>query len=414
MISRTLGIKIQHSLTIEKCVAVCGARQVGKTTLVKAIGQDIDSVYYNLDFPDVREHLKTNGYREFKHHEKKLIIIDEIQKLPELFEIIKIVIDETPSKKGRFLITGSSQILLLKNISDTLAGRLRIFNLFPLTLQELTGNANNKPLLTKLIDHPTETDHVINDYYLDIDNIKRFKAVLQTIIECGSYPEMLERTDPEDIRIWYQSYRAAYLERDIADIARISELDNFSRCHKLAAARAAQVLNYSDISKELAMSVNSVKQYIHYLEISFQTFLMQPFFSNIEKRLTKTPKLYFYDTGILRSLINNFESTTGSLYENFVVSELNRLLSYHHPTLKLYFLKAHSGMEIDVIIETAQINIAVEIKSSKKAWQQDGRHIKTFQKLSNKKTVGVVLYRGNAIIGLDENIYAIPDCLFLN
>jgi len=162
---------------------------------------------------------------------------------------------------------------------------------------------------------------------------------------------MLERTELNDIKAWYQSYRASYLERDIADIARIAELDNFSKCHKLAALRAAQILNYSDISKELGMSVNSVKQYIRYLEISYQVFLLQPYFLGLEKRLTKTPKLYFYDTGILRSFTNSFETFNDFLYENFIISELKKICAYHFSNDQLYFIKAHSGMEIDCIME---------------------------------------------------------------
>lgn len=135
---------------------------------------------------------------------------------------------------------------------------------------------------------------------------------------------------------------------------------------------------------------------------------------NIEKRLTKTPKLYFYDTGILRSFINNFETTNGYIYENFIISELQKLFSYHSLTDQLFFFRAHSGMEIDCIIETNDIILAIEVKLSNNVTKSSIKHIKTLQKLSEKKTIGILIYPGNKIEQLYDNIYCIPDFIILN
>jgi len=334
MIARELA-KIILPFTKQLPVSVItGPRQSGKTTLVKAIFPEYD--YINLEFPDTREHV-INDPRLFLSTHENGIVIDEVQRVPELFSYIQGIVDET-GRNGRFILTGSQNFLLLEQISQTLAGRAALFHLLPFSITEI---ASGFPV----------ADHFVQYAFT------------------GTYPRIYDQQlQPYD---WYPWYISSYIERDVRQIENVKDLNKFQTFLKMCAGRVGQLFNASAIANDIGVNYKTIQSWISILEASFIVFLLSPFHKNYNKRLTKSPKIYFYDTGLICSLLGirssnelNFHYLKGEIFESLIISEMKKFLVNTNSQANLYFWRDSTGHEIDCIVETGSKVTAIEIKSS--------------------------------------------------
>ena len=364
MIKRVIQDKIKHLAEKFPVISVTGPRQSGKTTLIKSMFPDL--LYESLEDPDTRLFALSDP-RKFLGNEKKMII-DEIQRAPELFSYIQSNTDKT-SLNGQYIISGSQSFLLNQHISQSLAGRVAIFNLMPLSLFELR-----------------EHGFKITEY--------------EKLIFQGFYPRLYDRNiNPAD---FYPNYIQTYLERDVRLLQNIHDLNLFIRFLKLCAGRIGQLLNLNSVANDCGVSPNTAKSWISVLEASFVIFLLQPHFKNFNKRLVKMPKLYFIDTGLASSLLDieseNQLSThylRGLLFENFIISEFIKTRLNNGLRSNCYFWRDNKGTEIDCIIENGNLITPVEIKSGNTFNQDYFKNLNYWNKLSgNTNKNSYVIYGG--------------------
>ena len=313
-------------------LAITGPRQAGKTTLARAAFPD--KPYVSLENPDMRE-LATQDPRGFLAKYPDGAILDEVQNCPPLFSYLQEILDSS-KQTGRFVLTGSQQFGLIQGITQSLAGRIAMVQLLPFSCHEAYGG---KPLS------------------------------LDETMWRGAYPPIHDRkVDPSQ---WYANYMQTYIERDVRKLVNVRDLTSFQRFVRLCAGRVGQLLNLSQMGSEAGITHNTAKAWISILEASYVVFQLQPHHRNFNKRLIKTPKLYFYDTGLAAWLMSIRESAQmethpqrGAMFENWVVSELLKSRFNHGLPANLYFWRDRAGHEVDLLIENSNQLIPVEIKSS--------------------------------------------------
>jgi hypothetical protein len=348
-------------------VAVVGPRQSGKTTLVKMTFKD--KSFQNLEEPDTRLFAQ-NDPRSFLSSSKSGLIIDEAQRVPDLFSYIQSIVDEKKAP-GSFIITGSHNFLMQEKISQTLAGRVAILTLLPFSIDEI------------------RRDDTVEDF--------------STYIFKGFYPPIYDRKiEPSD---WYPNYIRTYLERDVRLIKNIPDLNSFTLFVKLCAGRIGQLLNLSSLAVEAGISVNTAKSWLSVLEASYIVYRLEPHFQNFNKRLVKMPKLYFYDTGLACSLLG-LESVTqisthylvGSLFENLVLSDLMKYKMNHGLNNNFYFWRDKLGREVDCLIESGLEKIILEIKSGKTINEDFFNGLKFYKDLAGEKNIfSYMIYGGGNV-----------------
>jgi len=313
-----------------------GARQTGKTTLVRDLlprAGGPETVYFSLDDPDERLRLAADPVRRLDHGER-LVILDEIQKQPALLDAVKLLADR---KAGhRFLLLGSSQILLLQKVRETLAGRATLLELWPLALVERVQSAEVPPSGLDLIWRDGEGGlEQLRATNITADEVRRRRALAEEHRRWGGYPA-LESLPEEDRLVWLRDFRRTYLERDLADLGRVADLDQFALAQNVLAARTGQLLSYSEVARELGVAVNTVRRYVRFLEISYQVFLLHPLFPTVSARLVKSPKLYWTDPGLARALEEEGPAD-GALFETAVLAELLRWRAWQQNPPSLHF-----------------------------------------------------------------------------
>lgn len=361
-------------------VSLTGPRQSGKTTLLQESFPEY--LYTSLEDPETRIQAETDPRRFLASAPR--MIVDEIQRIPELFSYIQTITDQT-GRVGQFLISGSQSFLLNEKISQSLAGRVVILHLMPFGYSELYKHG-----------------------------LKVTSA--ESIIYRGLYPRLYDKKiDPQD---FYPSYIQTYIERDVRLLQHVQNLNLFVRFMKLCAGRAGQLLNLSSLANDTGVSVNTAKSWISVLEASFIIFLLQPHHRSFNKRLVKMPKLYFHDTGLASSLLGitseeqiDTHFQYGALFENFVISELLKKRFHQGLRNNLYFWRDHKGSEIDLIIEQMDSLVPVEIKSSRTFSQSFFSGLNYWSRLSGSQAAQqYVIYGGNGtretksgtLLGWDE------------
>lgn len=392
-----------------------GARQTGKTTLVRDLlpaSGGSPSVYLSLDDPDERLRLAADPVRRLDHG-SRLVILDEIQKQPGLLDAVKLLVDR---KQGhRFLLLGSSQILLLQQVRETLAGRASLLDLWPLALVERTRNSavppsgldliwrEGEPALKRMAGAPPPAE-----------TARQWRGQAEEHLRWGGYPSLEPLAEP-DRRVWLRDFRRTYLERDLADLGRVADLDQFALAQNLLAARTGQLLSYSEVARELGVAVNTVKRYVRFLEISYQVALLPPLLPTMTARLVKSPKLYWTDPGLARMLAERSEGN-GALFETAVLGELLRWRSWQPDPPALHFFRTAAGREVDFVLHGPQRVLAVEVKSSQKAHRLDARALVEFLGTAtipavtrNASRVGIVVTRGREVEPLAPSVWAVPD-----
>lgn len=396
-------------------IVLTGPRQTGKTTLCEYILPECTKLpftYISFDDPDERLRFQTSAINILESIDTPLIILDEVQKIPALFDPLKYVIDKqkkSGNKNTIFILTGSSQLVLLKNIKETLAGRVALLNLHPLSLSEVLES--DTPLLNRIWNNPA----------LSKDDIAYFKTIpppqQRSIIHkrnehqaWGGYPPVWQKKTVEDKINWLKDYRKTYLERDISDIGQVANIDTFALTQKLLCTRTGQILSISEVSRDLSLSVNTVKRYINLLSVSFQCYLLPPFYENIGKRFIKSPKIFFPDMGLNKVILGEMSITSGSVYESWVFSELIKWKQLQPVEPELYFYRSSGGMEVDFLICGHNKILPVEVKMSDKVSYSDARHLETFMKEHKKVTdISIIIYRGRELLEVRPGIWAVPD-----
>lgn len=364
-IKRILEKKIKQLSKIYPVVTVTGPRQSGKTTMVKKIFPE--KKYISLENLDNKTFAK-NDPRGFLKTYKNGVIIDEAQNVPELFSYIQEIVD-TNKKPGEFILTGSQNFLLMEKINQSLAGRIAITTLLPLSSEEIG------------------------------EKIKKIE--LNQLMPKGQYPIIYEKKI--DANEWYQNYIKTYIERDIRLMKNITDLHLFQKVIKLCAGRIGQVLNLTSIANDCGVSHNTIRGWISILEASYIIFLLYPYHENFNKRLIKMPKIYFYDTGLAASLLgieNNskfdINPFKGGLFESFVISEIIKKEYNKGQTPNTYFWRDQTGHEIDCLYENKRKKYAIEIKSAKTINNNFFDNLNYLQKISkNKFANSVLVYGGN-------------------
>ncbi len=380
-----------------KVVLVTGARQVGKSTLLKHCDEHRN--YVSLDDLSERE-LAINEPKLFLETHKTPLIIDEIQYAPNLLSYIKLIVDKS-DKKGQYWLTGSQQFQLMKNVSESLAGRVGILDLMGLSLAELSQTPNNKPFFPCL-DYIEERRKNHKNYSTsDI-----FK-----IIYNGSFPVLNNQDGIQDRNAFYSAYIRTYIERDIRDLSSISNEMKFLNFIRVVAARTGQVLKYSELANAVDISEPTAKTWLSILVSSNIVYLLEPYYRNITKRMTKMPKIYFLDTGLC-SYLTGWSSPeviekgamNGAFFETFVVVEI--LKSYRHNGERplLYWYRDTQQKEIDLLIERDGKLHPVEIKLTSNPTKSMLKH---FNVLDNPGYGGLICMR-ESDIPLTEDVSAIP------
>jgi len=367
MIQREIKDKLLQLTGKYPVVSLTGPRQSGKTTLLQESFPEY--LYTSLEEPDTRIQAESDPRRFLASAPR--MIIDEIQRIPELFSYIQTITDQS-GQVGQFIISGSQSFLLNERISQSLAGRVAILHLMPFSYSELSAHG------------------------------LKAKSV-EVIIYNGFYPRLYDRQiDPQD---FYPNYIQTYIERDVRLLQNVQNLNLFVRFMKLCSGRVGQLLNLSSLASDTGVSVNTAKSWISVLEASFIIFLLQPHYRNFNKRLVKMPKLYFHDTGLASSLlgISSAEQIDthfqfGALFENFIISELLKRRFHRGKRSNLYFWRDHKGAEIDVIIEQADSLVPVEIKSSRTYSESFFSGLNYWRKLSESQDKQqFVVYGGKGI-----------------
>ncbi len=364
MINRSAAIRLAKLAKTFRSVALVGPRQSGKTTLCKAIFPQ--KPYISLENPDILEFAKTDP-RGFLNQFKNGAILDEIQRAPHLFSYLQQILDET-KKKGLFILTGSNNFLLQENITQTLSGRIAYVQLLPLSLAELKES-------------------------------RKLKSNYAWHILYGGYPEVItKRMIPSD---WYPDYISTYVERDVRQLKNISNLSQFTKLLRLCAGRTGQVLNLTSFSNDCGIDQKTVASWLGILQSSYIIYLLRPYHNNYNKRIIKSPKLYFYDTGIACSLLgitNAAEiithSAKGALFENMIVSELLKERFNSGKLDDLYFWRDKMGNEVDIILDHASKPAAIELKAGETISQDFFKGMEYFSSLNGGGIEKILLYGG--------------------
>ncbi|MGB4440468.1 MAG: ATP-binding protein [Sedimentibacter sp.] len=391
-INRNIETTIEKAAKMFSAVLITGARQVGKTTVLKHITKGI--TYVTLDDPILLQSAIEEGGSFFKTTPPP-VIVDEIQYAPNLFSYIKMIADEN-GKKGQFYLTGSQEFKMMKNISESLAGRIGIINLLGLSLREIKNDRFNEAFI------PTE--EFINKRKITALKLD-YKEIWQ-IIHKGSMPAMY--ADEIDWQMFYASYTKTYIERDVRELTQVGDELKFIKFMTAIASRTSQMLNLTSVANEIGISVPTADRWLSILISSNIVYLLQPYYNNIMKRAVKTPKIYFLDTGLAAYLTkwNNPDvleagAMSGAFFETFVISEV--LKSYYNSGIlepTIYYYRDKDAKEIDLIVEQNGTLHPIEIKKTANPGKE---HIENFSVLDNVK--GMSVGTGCVICMYDKSIY---------
>jgi hypothetical protein len=385
-------------------IVLTGTRQVGKSTMLKEVYKGIN--YISLDRPLVRESAKENPSLFFETN-KPPVIVDEIQKAAELFEYIKAIVDEN-KVKGQFYLTGSQSMKLMKNISESLAGRAGVIKQSGLSMRELAGIQYREPFLPT-VEHAEQ----MKKYGARFDY-----ANIASCIHKGFFPELYETES--DLRDWadfYSSYLQTYIEKDVKDTLNIQDESAFIKFVKATASLTGTMINYSTIAEICGKDVKTVKSWLSVLESSGLVYLLEPYYNNLVKRLVKAPKLYFLDTGLVCWLLgwNTPEQLVsgamwGHIFESFVFGEI--LKSYYNDGIvkpPLYYYRDTDKNEIDILITGGDTLYPVEIKTTSDPTKSMIKGFRLLDKIPGKKIgAGAVICLAKEHLPLTDNAWILP------
>ncbi len=408
MLGRVFIPRNLQSLLIEKTSysPVClihGPRQCGKTTLAQSVGDSLRYSYFTFDDPDTRAAAQSDPMG-FVSELPERAILDEIQLAPELFRVIKLSVDRHRAP-GRFILTGSTNMLFVPDLANALTGRMEIIRLHPLSQHEIE-QSQSLPFLERLFAGNFQTRRV-----------ERLSSNLADRIVAGGYPEALKCPLDQSRYSWYRSYANSLIQRDILDLSKIQSSDAIPKLLTTVANLSGQLFNLATIASQFQMSRNTIRDCLVLLERQFLIERLPPWYSNRMKRMVKKPKIHISDTGLactlLRmepdSLLKN-RNMLGQLLESFIVQELSRQASYSDQPFEFYHYRDRDGTEVDLVIELGSLDLAgIEVKASATVADSDFkglRKIKTAE--SERFKFGALLYDGEICASFGDGMYAVP------
>ncbi len=380
-------------------IVLTGPRQSGKTTLLKRLFGD-EYRYVSLELPDIRL-ASIEDPRAFLDQYRPPVIIDEVQHAPDLLSYIREAVDANRSRAGQFLLAGSQDILLSGNISDPLAGRAAVLRLMPLSWREEDGCPSARLPWEKTGGRKKRIGTV-------------FQAAWSRFLR-GGYPELA--VDPKrDVQSWHSSYIQTYLERDVRSIRQVGDLTQFQIFLRILAAHSTRLLNLADLSRETGVSLNTVKSWISVLEATHQVYILRPYHADTGKRLVKTPRVYFSDTGILCHLTGIRDPgslaagpMSGPVLETAVLGEILKTLVHRGSKPRLYFWKTSAGSELDIVVEYNGKLVPIEVNSSATPRPSMGAPIRSFRAdIVRRVLKGYVIHPGDIDLPLGVGVTALP------
>ena len=402
LFSRFVEPQLAEALTDSPVVLIHGPRQCGKTTLAQVVGDRLGYAYLSFDDDAARSAAEADP-AGFVADLSERAILDEVQRVPALFAALKLAVDRK-RVAGRFILTGSANVLLVPKLADSLAGRMQIMRLYPLAQCEL---ARHEPrFLDALFAGEFKTRRT-----------ERLAGRLSERIVAGGYPAALARPTGRRRATWYRDYLDAMVQRDVRDLARIRSLDALPRLLALAAAQTAQLLNVSDLSAPFQLSRPTISDYVTLLERVFLLEMLPPWHSNRLKRIVKSPKLHMGDTGLACALLGvdaaalkADRALLGHLLETFVFQELRRQASWHEEPLAFFHYRDKDGGEVDIVIERgAHALVGVEVKAGATVTAADFRGLRKLKEAAGRRFVGgVVLYDGETSASFGDGLHAVP------
>lgn len=404
MFTRALTPLIDEALRDTPVVLLLGARQVGKSTLAKALlDTRPEGRYLTLDQSVVLRAAEADP-AGFLASAPGTTVIDEIQLAPELFRAIKVEVDRNRAP-GRFLLTGSANVMVLPRLSESLAGRMEIVTLEGLSQAEVRGTQN------------TFVDRLFADPEPGIQHLALDRENLITTILAGGFPEALDRAPGRRRDQWFESYLNTLVQRDVRDLSQIEGITQLPRILALLSARAAGLLNLSELTRTLGVPVNTLKRYLALLEAVYLLATLPAWSSHLGKRLVKAPKLLLRDTGLMGHLMGadahrlaREPDLLGGLLETFVAGELRKLIGWSRTRAKLFHYRTLPGQEVDLLLERADGKVVgVEVKASSTVQAKDFRGLKHLAEETGEAFQrGVVLYTGTEVLPFGRKLWAMP------
>ncbi len=402
---RHLTQRVLAALKDTPVVYIQGARQTGKSTLVQAIAAGPHPApYYSLDAAAVLAAAESDP-EGFVTGLKGPVVIDEVQRAPGLSLAIKSAVDKERTP-GRFLLTGSANVLALPRVADSLAGRIELHTLWPFSQGELEGN------------RLSFADRAFAGRAIEPGHRKIIKeAELLERVLIGGYPESQLRKSADRRRAWFESYITTILQRDVRDIANIENLTEMPKLLTILASRTCSLVNYADIARSLTRPQSTLKRYLALLEATFLVQRLPAWSANIGKRLIKSPKLLLADTGMLCHVLGldpvrakQDRTLFGHVLENFVAMELVKQLTWSTAACQIFHFRTTAGQEVDLVIEDRSGNIlGIEVKAGAKVEARDFSGLRLLAELAGERfKQGVVLHTGDSIVPFGENLHAIP------
>lgn len=401
MYRRNIESEIRAALADTPVVLLNGARQSGKSTLVNTLAKEVGARYVTLDDATTLAAASTDPIG-FLAGLGTAAVIDEVQKAPMLFPAIKMLVD-ADRRPGRFLLTGSANVLMLPKVSESLAGRMEIITLWPLSQGELAGVRERFVDVAFAADlPPLRGDHG--------------QSLIPRVLG-GGYPEAVQRAPGKRRSAWFAAYITAILQRDVRDLAHIEGLADMPRLLALLATRVGGLLNMSELSRSSGLAQTTLKRYLGLLEA---TFLLQPlpaWSTNLGKRLVKSPKIHLADTGLAAHLTGQTPERLeldptfhGHLLESFVVGELRKQITWADSRMSLYHFRSAAGQEVDMLLEDAAgALVGVEVKAAATVSRRDFSGLATLAEIAGRRFVrGIVLYTGGEAVSFGEHLVALP------
>jgi hypothetical protein len=406
MIKRHLEHRLLDSLAHFPVVLLIGARQVGKSTLVRQIaGTAWPARYLTLDDRTTLD-AALRDPDGFVQGLDGPAVIDEVQRAPDLLRAIKLVVDRA-RRPGRFLLTGSAHVLTLAKVSETLAGRVAVHELRPFAWSELKRSV--APRISRLFD--TAASRLL----LGEKAAAPFGQVRDLLLT-GAFPDPALMKSDSARRTWFESYRQTYLERDLRDIAAVAHLPEFSRLMIALALRTGTLLNVAELSRDIGLPETTIKRDLQLLAQTFQVGTLPPFASTRVKRLVKTPKVYWTDTGMAAHLAAarswsdlGRRNLGGFFLETWVHTEIRKLLSLEQESVELTFWRTHDGHEVDFLLERGGEMVGIEVKSAAAVRSRDLSGLARCREAFGRRwRLSLVLYAGSEALTIDERTVALP------